>query len=570
MKRLKVGMFLIMLMCNLPVFAAYFDARFAFLNGDFRGAYDACIVSAQTGDADCQNAIGVLYLEGKSVQQNTRMAIQWLKRAADKQHAAAQYNLGLAYVKDQPNFRDYARSAEVMLRAAENGHVQAQLLIGNYFAEGKGVSIHSEKAFSWWKTAAERANPMAQNNLGWAFLHGIGTKKNVPKAVEWLKKASDQQDDIYARDLALKNLEEIPSSQKTSNTLDEVSLRVSNPASDGKVEIGLQVPEPERLISLKINHEDVFIGSGMRTTFARYVPLGESEIQLMGELSNGRLFKIKKTIIRNIGKNHAIDAGLGDLKIVQSGDPDAVAVVIGAEEYEKLPRSNFSENDASRFFYYARNVLKIPEHKIRILGSKNSKRSDILLALKNWLPAEITPGKTKVFVFYSGHGIASLDSKKYYLLPTDSNLQLLEETAVGIDQVLKLVHLGKPREVLFLIDSCFSGAARDGKVLTANARPVLQITKAGEIPPHTTIISSSSDSQISLSSEETGHGLFSFHLMIGLNGGADENKDRVITANELLSYVVRKVAIDARRRGSEQQPHLIGSADSVVVSARDQ
>ena len=547
-------------------YAAYHDAKFAFANHDYQGAFDSCIEDARSGDADCENAIGVLYLEGKSVAQSTRTAIQWFKRAADKDHAASQFNLGLAYARDQPGFRNFSKSAEAILKAAENGHVHAQLLIGNYFAEGMGVPIDNQKAFNWWKVAAERNSAMAQNNLGWAFLHGIGTEKNVEIANQWFEKAINQSNDLNARELATKNSESIHKQMPKSQYSEGISFEISDPKSDGQVELSLTLPASLGLLSLKINNEEVAFDNMSRKKFIRYLPLGESEIQLSGELSNGKNFQVKKKKVRSIGKDQYLSAGLGQQKFSQRGDVDAVAIIIGAEEYEKLPRSNFSQNDALRFLFYVQNVLKIPNHKIRMLGSKNAKRSDILLAFKNWLPSEINPGKTKVFVFYSGHGIASLDSTKYYLLPTDSNLQLLEETALGLDGILKLVQKGNPNEAIFMIDSCFSGVSRDGGVLTPNARPVLQTATQSEMPPRTTIISSASGPQISLSSEETGHGIFSYHLMMGLNGDADENNDRTITAQELHNYVARKVSIDARRRGADQQPRLVGGNDLVFLS----
>jgi hypothetical protein len=54
--------------------------------------------------------------------------------------------------------------------------------------------------------------------------------------------------------------------------------------------------------------------------------------------------------------------------------------------------------------------------------------------------------------------------------------------------------------------------------------------------------------------------------MMGLNGDADENNDLTITAQELHNYVARKVSTDARRRGADQQPRLVGGNDLVFLS----
>ena len=121
MKLVKIIFFFSLAVTQCSANAAYHDAKFAFANQDYQGAYDSCILDAQAGDPDCENAIGVLYLEGKSVDQSTLTAIQWFKRAAVKNHSASQFNLGLAYARDQPSLRDFSKSAEAILKAAENG-----------------------------------------------------------------------------------------------------------------------------------------------------------------------------------------------------------------------------------------------------------------------------------------------------------------------------------------------------------------------------------------------------------------------------------------------------------------
>ena len=111
--------------------------------------------------------------------------------------------------------------------------MHAQLLIGNYFAEGRGFLVDNQKAFSWWKVAAERNNAMAQNNLGWAFLYGIGTEKNIDKASQWFEKAVNQNDDLDARELAIKNLEGLRRKTLKSEYLGGVSFEISDPKPDG-------------------------------------------------------------------------------------------------------------------------------------------------------------------------------------------------------------------------------------------------------------------------------------------------------------------------------------------------
>jgi hypothetical protein len=53
--------------------------------------------AAQSGDANAQFWLGVMYLEGLGVPQDYAQAISWYRKAAAQGHAHAQFNLGLMY-----------------------------------------------------------------------------------------------------------------------------------------------------------------------------------------------------------------------------------------------------------------------------------------------------------------------------------------------------------------------------------------------------------------------------------------------------------------------------------------
>jgi hypothetical protein len=61
-----------------------------------------------------------------------------------------------------------------------------------------------------------------------------------------------------------------------------------------------------------------------------------------------------------------------------------------------------------------------------------------------------------------------------------------------------------------------------------------------------------------------GHGLFTYFLVKGLEGEADDigNKDRSVSITELKSYTENKVADAAEERAFEQMPYIrIDSSD---------
>ena len=68
-------------------------------------------------------------------------------------------------------------------------------------------------------------------------------------------------------------------------------------------------------------------------------------------------------------------------------------------------------------------------------------------------------------VFYSGHGVPGLKSRKGYLLPVDADPDLVELNGYPID--VMLVNLTKidARLTRVFVDACFSGDSPNGMLL---------------------------------------------------------------------------------------------------------
>ena len=62
--------------------------------------------------------------------------------------------------------------------------------------------------------------------------------------------------------------------------------------------------------------------------------------------------------------------------------------------------------------------------------------------------------------------------------------------------------------------------------------------------------------------EEAKHGMFSYFLMKGMEGDADQNKDNKITAGELHQYVQQNVI---QQSSGTQTPGLQGDSNRVLV-----
>ena len=243
---------------------------------------------------------------------------------------------------------------------------------------------------------------------------------------------------------------------------------------------------------------------------------------------------------------------------------DAVAIIIGIQDYQRVPKAEFAKDDAQAFYDYALR-LGIRQDNINMMLDSKADDVSIVKAFKNWLPSRVTKDKTDVYVFFSGHGLPS-DDGKLYLLPYGVDKDLLERTAVAQKEVVNLLQAARPKSVTMFIDSCYSGQTRGGEQLLASARPVSIMVSEKAYPDNFTVMSASASSQISSSSRDLGHGIFSYYLMKGLEGDADDNKDGTITIGKLQSYLSEKVPRHAMKMNRTQEPQLVGDSARVLVS----
>ena len=172
--------------------------------------------------------------------------------------------------------------------------------------------------------------------------------------------------------------------------------------------------------------------------------------------------------------------------------------------------------------------------------------------------------KTELFIFFAGHGLASINGEELYILPQDSVPTLLRETALSRKDLFDIILALEPKSVTMFFDACYSGITRDEETLLASARGLKKI-KEDDIPKNFTIFSASGMDQISSGLDEAEHGIFSYYVMKGLEGDADINSDRKITNAELLSYLNDHVPLKASELGIEQTPALVGDPDKILM-----
>jgi hypothetical protein len=245
--------------------------------------------------------------------------------------------------------------------------------------------------------------------------------------------------------------------------------------------------------------------------------------------------------------------------------PDALAVVLGVEEYLQAPAATYSAEDARTAARYFEHALGIPAQRIQLLLNEDVTLGQLhrIFGRDGWLARRVDH-ETEVFVFFAGHGVSSTDAFDPYLIPADGDLNYIRQTGFPLDLLIdSLAALGARSSMVFL-DACFSGITRDGRTLFEGSRPLV-ISPVREQLAGVSVFSAAKGTQIAGSLDEQGHGLFSYYLFKGLGGAADLDRDSRIHAGELRLYLEETVPRAAADLDREQTPSIFLAGDDPVL-----
>lgn len=208
-----------------------------------------------------------------------------------------------------------------------------------------------------------------------------------------------------------------------------------------------------------------------------------------------------------------------------------VCVGIGNYSDPKVQNLTKTEADAKAMAAFYKKGTK---NVITITG-KYATKSQILKSLKSQFGR--AKANDKIVFFFSGHGYPG------GFCPYD--MTKIEE-GLKYSDVISIMQKSKAKNKFIFADACYSGAIRRNGT---DSDP-----KAGNV----LLFLSSRGNEYSAESPFLANGYFTKHLLRGLGGFADANKDMRITARELFDYVSKGVKTQTKDR---QHPVMWGNFD---------
>lgn len=190
-------------------------------------------------------------------------------------------------------------------------------------------------------------------------------------------------------------------------------------------------------------------------------------------------------------------------------------VSIGICDY-KDPRANdlrYTEADVASF----NKVMRTHTQEVYTLLGANATHSNVYSTISRVF-AKATSNDV-VVLFFSGHGY-----------PGGFCCYDMSQTSGGLSysEIATLFRSCKAKRKMVFADACFSGGLRRGSSSTSNSA----IRNADVM-----FFLSSRTNEMSQEMRGGPNGQFTRFLVRGLSGGADANRDRIVTAKELYNFV---------------------------------
>jgi serine/threonine protein kinase len=240
----------------------------------------------------------------------------------------------------------------------------------------------------------------------------------------------------------------------------------------------------------------------------------------------------------------------------------AVLIGIGAYQHaEQVWPLRYAARDAEAMAGVLSDpeVCSFPARKVKLLTDQSASRDAVAHHLSKWLP-EQARGAEIVVIYFAGHGMIHRIGQRDegYLLPNDADPDDVVTRGVLMTDLARWIDVIDAGTVVVCLDCCHAAKILPRGVSSSESlgrdmriRPTMlqELTGRGRY-----LIASCDDDQVSLEAEAWGHGLFTYHLLDGLQGAGDRDGDGRIGVAELFEHVAEAVERDARAMGTIQKP----------------
>ncbi len=250
------------------------------------------------------------------------------------------------------------------------------------------------------------------------------------------------------------------------------------------------------------------------------------------------------------------------------------AVVIGVSDYldPDIPDLRYAHVDAREYALYLQRssgssgmALHSARLEVQLLLNQQATGGNVSRELA-WLLRESKQGD-RCIIYFSGHGDVETRSEKEagHLLLYDTPSETYQINSLRLDDLRDIITeltVQQGAEVIIITDACRSGHLAGSHVRGSQATAAHLLTQySNEIK-----IMSCQPDEYSYEGEQwgNGRGLFSYHLIHGLQQDADENRDGAINLKEIHRHL--EDMMDEEQLSSSQTPVVQGDRKALIAT----
>jgi formylglycine-generating enzyme required for sulfatase activity len=254
------------------------------------------------------------------------------------------------------------------------------------------------------------------------------------------------------------------------------------------------------------------------------------------------------------------------------------AFLVGVGKYatRELKELQYAESDVRALYYTLRSLGYQPNRIVVLSASAGAKDPRYVPFRKNILDEfelliRTLSEQDSLLVALAGHGVQFEDDKDAYFCPADTDLGN-RETLISLEKLYADLDLRcKATNRVLLVDACRNDPQT---TLSRTSRPTVKLESVTRpqtlaLPRSVAAFYSCSPGQEAFEHPDYQQGLFFYHVVAGLKGSADANKDGIVTLGELSEYVVPAVQDSARVKLRKlQTPELLNARGVVRLVER--
>jgi tetratricopeptide (TPR) repeat protein len=241
------------------------------------------------------------------------------------------------------------------------------------------------------------------------------------------------------------------------------------------------------------------------------------------------------------------------------------ALLVGVSQYksDSINPLLYATRDALLFqdFLKSDRGGALPDSNIALLTDNEATTPQIKIKIVEFLKTKATKNDT-VILFIAAHGTVQADGQAF-IVTHDTEPENLNKTALAMAdlQVLFRQQLSGVRRALLYLDTCHAGKLGEVGVKPINDAVEPLAKSGGEVFSFL----ASGKGELSEEGPEYGggHGAFSYFVVDGLNGSADEDKNDRVDFNEFVDFVRNMVKKATNRK---QNPKEIGDLGKTIMS----